>query len=70
MTRHLACSGHLGQLEGTGAGVVDHARHLDGKWAASITPDAGMVKSGGYRDLPFTSADYRKRFQDLPKGFK
>lgn len=27
-------------------------REIDGQWVARITPDAGTVKSGGYRDVP------------------
>jgi integrase len=27
-------------------------RQVDGGWVARITPDAGTVKSGGYRDVP------------------
>ena len=27
-------------------------RQIDGQWVARITPDAGTVKSGGYRDVP------------------
>lgn len=27
-------------------------RNVDGHWVARITPDAGTVKSGGYRDVP------------------
>lgn len=30
-------------------------RKVDGHWVARITPDAGTVKSGGYRDVPLHS---------------
>jgi len=30
----------------------EDVRQVDGQWVARITPDAGTVKSGGYRDVP------------------
>jgi len=30
----------------------DDIREVDGQWIIRITPDAGTVKSGGYRDVP------------------
>lgn len=30
----------------------EDVRNVDGQWVARITPDAGSVKSGGYRDVP------------------
>ena len=43
----------------TGARVLEitqmrkeDVREVDGQWVARITPDAGTVKSGGYRDVP------------------
>ncbi|WP_106355779.1 DUF6538 domain-containing protein [Yoonia maritima] len=40
-------------------------RQVDGLWVARITPDAGSVKTGGYRDVPLHSQIIDEGFADL-----
>ncbi|PVA06178.1 integrase [Thalassorhabdomicrobium marinisediminis] len=40
-------------------------RHEDGMWIARITPDAGTVKAGGYRDIPLHSQIIAEGFADF-----
>lgn len=40
-------------------------RQVDGRWVARITPDAGTVKSGGYRDVPLHRQIIERGFIDF-----
>jgi integrase len=42
-------------------------RHDDGMWIARITPDAGSVKAGGYRDVPLHPQIIVEGFADFHK---
>jgi integrase len=41
-------------------------RQVDGGWVARITPDAGTVKSGGYRDVPLHLQIIEEGFVSVP----
>jgi len=40
-------------------------RKVDGQWVARITPDAGTVKAGGYRDVPLHPQIINEGFADF-----
>lgn len=40
-------------------------RQVDGQWVARITPDAGTVKAGSYRDVPLHSQIISEGFADF-----
>lgn len=40
-------------------------REVDGRWVARITPDAGTVKAGGYRDVPLHPQIIEQGFFDF-----
>ncbi|WP_260093152.1 DUF6538 domain-containing protein [Phaeobacter inhibens] len=40
-------------------------RKVDGQWVARITPDAGTVKAGGYRDVPLHPQIIQEGFADF-----
>ncbi|MDE4096680.1 DUF6538 domain-containing protein [Phaeobacter gallaeciensis] len=42
-------------------------RKVDGQWVARITPDAGTVKSGDYRDVPLHPQIINEGFTDFVK---
>ncbi|MDO6483089.1 site-specific integrase [Shimia thalassica] len=43
-------------------------RKIDGHWIARITPDAGTVKAGGYRDVPLHRQVIDQGFIDFVQG--
>ena len=45
-------------------------RKEEGQWIARITPDAGSVKAGGYRDVPMHSQIINEGFGDFIRAAK
>ncbi|MEI4234983.1 tyrosine-type recombinase/integrase, partial [Roseovarius sp. D22-M7] len=43
-------------------------RKVDGQWVARITPDAGTVKAGGYRDVPLHPQIIDEGFAEFVKS--
>ncbi len=43
----------------------EDVRQVDGQWVARITPDAGTVKTGGYRDVPLHPQIIEQGFIDF-----
>ncbi len=51
----------------------EDVRQVDGQWVVRITPDAGTVKAGGYRDVPLhpqiiEQGGFNKFIQDAGSG--